>query len=445
MFENLSEKLNDTFKKLSGRGRLTEQHLDEGLKEVRRALLEADVHFSVVREFLENVRSRSLNTEVLQSLSPTQQIIKIVNEELTQILGGDTKSLTAGSRETGNPNVIMIIGLQGAGKTTTAAKLALHLKKQNMNTMLVAVDLQRPAAIEQLVTLGNQIETPVYEEGVKSTPLATATNALTHARDNDVDWLIIDTAGRLTIDADLMNELHEIQTETNPIEILLVVDAMTGQDSLRTAEEFNAIVPVTGLILSKMDGDARGGAALSITSITNIPIKFMGVGEKLDGLEQYHPERLASRILGMGDVLTLIEKAEETLDENKAAELQKKMQRAEFNLEDFLEQMQQMKKMGPMSQIIDMVPGLSNLSKQMPQQAFDENQLNKTEAIIRGMTPIERQKPDIIGGSRRKRIANGSGVAPSDVNALINQFKKSQKLMKQLASGKRFDPKTLFK
>ena len=445
MFENLSEKLNDTFKKLSGRGRLTEQHLDEGLKEVRRALLEADVHFSVVRDFLENVRSRSLNTEVLQSLSPTQQIIKIVDEELTQILGGDTKALAVASTQANHTNVIMIIGLQGAGKTTTAAKLALHLKKQNLQTMLAAVDLQRPAAIEQLVTLGNEIQIPVYKEGVKSTPLITAKNALNHARDNDVDCLIIDTAGRLTIDEALMDELLEIQKEANPIEILLVIDAMTGQDSLRTAEEFNAIVPVTGLILSKMDGDARGGAALSITSITNIPIKFMGVGEKLDGLEQYHPERLASRILGMGDVLTLIEKAEETIDENKAAELQKKMQRAEFNLEDFLEQMQQMKKMGPLSQIVDMVPGLSNLSKQMPQEAFDENQLNKTEAIIQGMTPTERQKPDIIGGSRRKRIANGSGVSPSDVNALINQFKKSQKLMKQLASGKRVDPKTLFR
>ena len=445
MFENLSEKLNDTFKKLSGRGRLTEQHLDEGLKEVRRALLEADVHFSVVRDFLENVRSRSLNTEVLQSLSPTQQIIKIVDEELTQILGGDTKALAVASTQANHTNVIMIIGLQGAGKTTTAAKLALHLKKQNLQTMLAAVDLQRPAAIEQLVTLGNEIQIPVYKEGVKSTPLITAKNALNHARDNDVDCLIIDTAGRLTIDEALMDELLEIQKEANPIEILLVIDAMTGQDSLRTAEEFNAIVPVTGLILSKMDGDARGGAALSITSITNIPIKFMGVGEKLDGLEQYHPERLASRILGMGDVLTLIEKAEEAIDENKAAELQKKMQRAEFNLEDFLEQMQQMKKMGPLSQIVDMVPGLSNLSKQMPQEAFDENQLNKTEAIIQGMTPTERQKPDIIGGSRRKRIANGSGVSPSDVNALINQFKKSQKLMKQLASGKRVDPKTLFR
>ncbi|MQG20679.1 MAG: signal recognition particle protein [SAR202 cluster bacterium] len=445
MFENISEKLNATFKKLSGRGRLTEQHLDEGLKEVRRALLEADVHFSVVRDFLENVRSRSLNTEVLQSLSPTQQIIKIVDEELTQILGGDTKALAVASTQANHTNVIMIIGLQGAGKTTTAAKLALHLKKQNLQTMLAAVDLQRPAAIEQLVTLGNEIQIPVYKEGVKSTPLITAKNALNHARDNDVDCLIIDTAGRLTIDEALMDELLEIQKEANPIEILLVIDAMTGQDSLRTAEEFNAIVPVTGLILSKMDGDARGGAALSITSITNIPIKFMGVGEKLDGLEQYHPERLASRILGMGDVLTLIEKAEETIDENKAAELQKKMQRAEFNLEDFLEQMQQMKKMGPLSQIVDMVPGLSNLSKQMPQEAFDENQLNKTEAIIQGMTPTERQKPDIIGGSRRKRIANGSGVSPSDVNALINQFKKSQKLMKQLASGKRVDPKTLFR
>ena len=442
MFESLSEKLTGVFRKLSNQGRLTEEHIDEALKEVRRALLAADVHFSVVRDFQESVRERAIDSEVLQSLTPAQQIIKIVNEELTTILGGTEKPLASQGR---SPDVILMVGLQGSGKTTTAAKLAAQLKKQGRTAMIAAADLQRPAAVQQLTTLGKQLDIPVYEEGTTSNPVTVAKNALKQARQQGIGWLIVDTAGRLHIDDDLMDELEEIKEAVDPGEVLLVVDAMTGQDALRTAEEFGDAVKITGLILTKMDGDARGGAALSITSVTGIPIKFMGTGEKLDALEPYHPDRLASRILGMGDMLTLIEKAQETFDQDRAAELQKKMQRSTFNLEDFLEQMQAMKNMGSMSQIMEMIPGLSQMSKKLPNEALDEKQFGRTEAIIRSMTPQERNRPDMISGSRRRRIARGSGVTPAEVNGLLNQFKQSQKLMKQIASGKRFNPMSMFK
>ncbi len=433
MFEVLSEKLSAVFRLLGSRGKLTEKDIDEALRQVRLALLEADVNFKVVKDFTTRVRERSVGKEVMESLSPAQQVIKIVNEELIKTLGdGASSKLVAVSQP---PAVIMMVGLQGSGKTTTAAKLALLLKHNGQKPLLVAADNRRPAAIEQLVVLGKQLDIPVYSEDPKTPSRDICAHALSEAKRIAATHVIIDTAGRLHIDEELMEELAQIKRVVRPDEVLLVVDAMTGQDAVRVAEEFHAKVNLTGLIMTKMDGDARGGAALSVRWVSGVPIKFIGVGEKADAFEPFYPDRLASRILGMGDVLTFIEKAEKTLDEKKALELQKKIQKSGFNLEDFLDQLKTIRKMGPIAQIAEMLPGFSRLASKLPDGA-QEAQLKKVESIILSMTPRERQNPSIIGGSRRKRIARGSGTATHDVNQLLTQFTQMQKLVKMGASGK---------
>ncbi len=433
MFEVLSEKLGNVFRRLGNRGKLTEKDIEEALREVRLALLEADVNFKVVKDFTTRVKERSVGKEVMESLTPAQQIIKIVNEELIATLGEEESSkLTASSQP---PTVIMMVGLQGSGKTTTAAKLAYQLKHSGQTPLLVAADNRRPAAIEQLVTLGQQLDVAVYSEDPKESSKDISNHAMSQAKKIAATHIIIDTAGRLHIDEELMAELVQVKKVVKPHEVILVVDAMTGQDAVKVAEEFNAKVDITGLILTKMDGDARGGAALSIRWITGVPIKYIGIGEKVDALEVYHPDRLASRILGMGDVLTFIEKAEKTLDEEKALELQKKVRTATFNLEDFMEQLKAIKKMGPIAQLADMLPGMSKIASKLPDGAQEE-QLKKVEAIVLSMTPEERQNPSIIGGSRRRRIANGSGTHTSDINKLLSQFQQMQKLMKMGAKGK---------
>ncbi|MFC1911617.1 signal recognition particle protein [Chloroflexota bacterium] len=432
MFEVLSEKLSKVFRLLSSKGKLGEKDIDEGLRQVRLALLEADVNFKVVKDFVARVRERSLGSEVQQSLTPAQQIIKIVNEELITTLGGEQSRLTAISQP---PSVVMLVGLQGSGKTTTAAKLALHLKHSGQKPLLVAADTRRPAAIEQLVVLGKQLDIPVYREDAVVSSKDICKHALTEARASAVNWVIVDTAGRLHIDGEMMAELVQIEKELKPAEVLLVVDAMTGQDAVRVAEEFHARVALTGLILTKIDGDARGGAALSIRWVSGVPIKFIGIGEKADALEPFYPDRLASRILGMGDVLTFIEKAEATFDEQRAKELKKKVQTASFDLSDFLSQLSAVKNMGPISQLVEMVPGMSKLAGRLP-EGTEEKQLQKIEAIILSMTPEERKNPSLIGGSRRRRIARGSGTSAQDVNQLLNQFHQMQKLMKMGVKGK---------
>jgi len=432
MFEILSDKLSSVFRKLSSRGRLSEKDIDEGLREIRLALLEADVNFKVVKDFTARVRERSLNAEVLQSLTPAQQIIKIVNEELIGILGGGQSHLAASVHP---PSVIMLVGLQGSGKTTTAAKLALHLKRSGQRPLLVAADNRRPAAIEQLVTLGKQLDIPVYSETPSTKSKDICAHALTKAKDLATNWVIVDTAGRLHIDEAMMAELAQVKRELQPIEVLLVVDAMTGQDAVQAAEEFHSRVSLTGLILTKMDGDARGGAALSIRWVSGIPIKFIGIGEKVDAFEPFHPDRLASRILGMGDILTFIEKAEATFDQQQAKELERKVRTATFDLDDFLSQLRMVKKMGPVAQLVEMLPGLPQLAKQLPEGA-QEAQLKKIEAMILSMTPEERHNPSIIDGSRRRRIVQGSGTKPQDINQLLNQFRQMQKLMKMGIKGK---------
>ena len=433
MFEVLSEKLGDVFRLLSNRGKLTEKDIDEAMRQVRLALLEADVNFKVVKDFTTRVKERSLGAEVLESITPAQQIIKIVNEELITTLGdGEGSQLTQASRL---PSVIMMVGLQGSGKTTTAAKLALHLKHTGQKPLLVAADNRRLAAIEQMVTLGKQLDVPVYSEDPKTASKDICAHAMSHAKKLATTHVIVDTAGRLHIDNEMMAELEQVKKVLKPDEVLLVVDAMTGQDAVRAAEDFHTRVSLTGLILTKMDGDARGGAALSIRWVSGVPIKFIGIGEKTDAFEPYYPDRLASRILGMGDVLTFIEKAEKTLDEKKAQELQRKVKTASFNLEDFLEQLKAIKKMGPIAQLAEMLPGMSKIASRLPDGA-QEAQLQKVEAIVLSMTPQERQNPGIIGGSRRRRIANGSGTRTHDVNQLLNQFQQMQKFMKMGAKGK---------
>ena len=433
MFEVLSEKLNGVFRRLGNRGRLTEKDVDEALREIRLALLEADVNFRVARDFVATIRERALDSQVLKSLSPGQQVIKIVHEELTTVLGGEAQKLSAGPK---TPSVAMLVGLQGSGKTTTAAKLAFHLKRSGQRALLIASDLRRPAAIEQLVTLGKQLDIPVYQERTSSTAVKVARNGVKKARELGVAWAILDTGGRLHIDDELMNELEETRSAVSPVETLLVVDAMTGQDAVQFAQEFHQRVELTGLILAKLDGDARGGAALSITSVTGVPIKFIGIGEKADALELFYPDRLASRILGMGDVLSLVEKAQANIDQEQAREIERKLRKATFDLEDFLDQLQQLKKMGPISQILEMIPGFSAMKSRIPAQDLDESHLKRVESVIYSMTPKERHQPDIINGSRRRRIAKGSGTTPQDVNQLLNQFKQMQKMMKQVASGK---------
>jgi signal recognition particle subunit SRP54 len=433
MFEVLSEKLNAVFRLLGNRGKLTEKDIDEALRQVRLALLEADVNFKVVKDFTTRVRERSIGKEVMESLTPAQQIIKIVNEELIKTLGdGQGSRLVQASQP---PSVIMMVGLQGSGKTTTAAKLALHLKHTGHKPLLVAADNRRPAAIEQLVILGRQLDVPVFNEDPKTASKDICVHAMSEAKKMAATHVIIDTAGRLHIDEEMMTELEQVKKVLKPDEVLLVVDAMTGQDAVRVAEEFHAKVNLTGLIMTKMDGDARGGAALSIRWVSGVPIKFIGIGEKVDAFEPFYPDRLASRILGMGDVLTFIEKAEKTIDEKKALELQKKIKTAGFNLEDFLEQLKAIKKMGPLAQLAEMLPGVSKIASRLPDGA-QEAQLKKVEAIVLSMTPQERQNPSIIGGSRRKRIARGSGTGTHDVNQLLNQFQQMQKLMKMGMSGK---------
>lgn len=432
MFDTLTEKLSEVFRKLGGKGKLTEKDVDEALRQVRMALLEADVNLKVVKEFTARVKERCNVGEVLQALSPVQHVVKIVNEELVTILGGSQSHLVPAGHP---PSRLMLVGLQGGGKTTTAAKLALHLRRAGQQPLLVAADTRRPAAIDQLKVLGKQLNIPVHAEDPKIPPAVICSNALKTARDLASSWVIVDTQGRLHIDEVLMGEMEDVKKALQPTEVLLVVDAMTGQEAVRVAEAFNARVGLTGLILTKMDGDARGGAALSIKSVTGVPIKFIGTGEKVEAMEPFYPDRLASRILGMGDMLTLIEKAEQVIDEKKAKEMEKKIRTATFNLEDFLEQIQQVKKMGTLTQLLDMVPGLSSLSKKIP-QGVDDNQVKKVEAIVYSMTSEERQHPDIIDGSRRRRIAKGSGTSAQDVNQLLNQFRQAQKLMKQLDSSK---------
>ncbi|MDE0822691.1 MAG: signal recognition particle protein [Dehalococcoidia bacterium] len=434
MFENLTDKLTGILNKLTSKGRLTEADVDEALSLVRRSLLEADVNFRVARDFVAAVKERSMGSDILESLSPGQQVIKIVQEELTNLLSGGDNSLTLSSQAV---TTIMLVGLQGSGKTTTAAKLALHLRQQGHKTLLIAADLRRPAAIQQLETLGKQLDIPVYSEDPKSTTVVkVAKNGLEKARQLGVNWAIVDTGGRLQIDEELMKELGDVKKEIKPDEVLLVVDAMTGQEAVNAAEGFHAQVDLTGLIMSKMDGDARGGAALSITRVTGVPIKFMGVGERPDGLEAFHPDRLASRILAMGDILTLIEKAQGAVDEKQAVEMEKKFRQANFDLEDFLTQLQSVRKMGSLSSIMEMIPGMGKLSKKMPAGDLDDGRIDRIEAIIRSMTKAERQRPEILNGSRRRRISKGSGTTPADVNQLLNQFKQTQKLMKQMSKSR---------
>ena len=431
MFENLTERLTGVFNRLSRKGRLTDKDIDEALTLVRRSLLEADVNFRVARDFVARVKERAQGAEVLESLTPGQQVVKIVHDELTELLSGGSHTLTLSSQPV---SALMLVGLQGSGKTTTAAKLALEQRKQGHRSLLIAADLRRPAAIQQLETLGRQLDIPVYSENPQeSNAVRVARNGLNRAAELGVNWAIIDTGGRLQIDDDLMAELAQIRQAVNPHETLLVVDAMTGQEAVNTAEGFHQQVGLTGLIMSKMDGDARGGAALSITRVTGVPIKYMGIGERPDGLESFHPDRLASRILAMGDVLTLIERAQEAVDEKKAKEMERKFRQASFDLNDFLDQLQSVKKMGSLDQIMDLIPGIGQGgARRMFAGDLDDARLRRIEAIIRSMTPEERQRPEIINGSRRRRISRGSGTTPQDINQLLNQFKQTQKLVKQM-------------
>jgi signal recognition particle subunit SRP54 len=399
---------------------------------VRLALLEADVNFKVVKEFVGKVRERAVGTEVLESLTSAQQIIKIVNEELVNILGGGQSKLTPAGHP---PSIIMLVGLQGSGKTTTAAKLALNLKHSGQTALLVAADTRRPAAIEQLITLGKQLDIPVYSEDPSIPVKDICAHAVATAKQMAITWVILDTAGRLHIDDELMAELTQVKNTLSPSEILLVVDSMTGQDAVRVAEEFNAKVNLTGLVLTKLDGDARGGAALSIRWVAHVPIKYIGVGEKADQFEPFYPDRLASRILGMGDMLTFIEKAEKAFDQKKADELQKKMEKATYDLEDFLGNLKEVRKMGSLAQMASMIPGLSRVASKINEDE-QEKQLKKVEAIILSMTPMERHNPNLIDGSRRRRIARGSGTQTQDINQLLNQFRQMQKLMKMGMRGK---------
>jgi signal recognition particle subunit SRP54 len=431
MFEGLTQKFQQIFDRLGRRGVLTEADVDAALREIRLALLEADVHYTVVRDFLARVRERAVGAEVLRSLTPAQQVIKIVYEELVKTLGSPAPLHLTGSP----PHGVMLVGLQGSGKTTTAAKLALRMRKAGQRPLLVAADVYRPAAIDQLEILGKQLNIPVYREGPEADPVDIARRALRFARDHGHTLVILDTAGRLHIDEEMMAELEAIRAAIRPEEILLVVDAMTGQDAVRAAEAFHRRLSLTGLILTKLDGDARGGAAISIRAVTGVPIKFIGVGEKPDQLEPFQPERLASRILGMGDVLTLIERAQEAVEAEKAAEMARKLSRAEFTLEDFREQLRMLRKMGPLSQLLEMLPGYSQMARMLSPEEADR-QFKRIEAIINSMTPEERRNPEILNASRKRRIARGSGTTVQEVNQLLNEFRQLQRLMKQMKAGR---------
>ncbi|PKB80911.1 MAG: signal recognition particle protein [SAR202 cluster bacterium Io17-Chloro-G9] len=434
MFDNLTNRLTGIFQRLNSKGRLTEKDIDEALSQVRRSLLEADVNFRVARDFVATIKERSLGNDVMESLTPGQQVVKIVHEELTTLLSGGDHALRPSSQAT---TALMLVGLQGSGKTTTAAKLALNLRRQGHRSLLVAADLRRPAAIQQLETLGNQLDIPVYsEDPASSTVVQVANNGLQRAQQLGVNWAIIDTGGRLHIDDELMEELQAVKDAVSPHEILLVVDAMTGQDAVNAAEEFHQRVNLTGLVLSKLDGDARGGAALSVTKVTGVPIKFVGVGERPDALEQFHPDRMASRILAMGDVLSLIEKAQEAVDEDQAKEMERKFRQATFDLEDFLQQIQSVKKMGSLTDILGMIPGMGQLANRLPAGELEDGQIQKVEAMIRSMTTEERHHPELLNGSRRRRIAQGSGTTAQDINQLLKQFQQTQKMMKQLSRSR---------
>ena len=433
LFGSLGEKLQNTFNKLRGKGKLTEADINEAMREIRMALLEADVNFKVVKSFVASVKERSLGSEVLESLTPGQQVIKIVNEELIALLGSEESKINIAAKP---PTVIMMVGLQGAGKTTTAGKVANLFKAQGRRPLLVACDLQRPAAIKQLQVVGEGVDVPVFAKDIQSTPLAVAKEALAHAQANGNNIVILDTAGRLHINEDLMAELSAIKEATGPHEILLVLDAMTGQDAVKVAESFHETLGVTGLILTKLDGDTRGGAALSVKAVTGCPIKYVGMGEKTDALEVFHPDRMASRILGMGDMLTLIEKAQTVYDEKQAKEMEERIMKSAFTLEDFYEQMQGMKKMGSMQELLNMLPGVG-VNKALKNLEIDEQQMKKTEAIIQSMTPEERRNTGILSGSRKKRIAAGSGTTVQDVNRLLKQFEQSKQLLKQMSGGRR--------
>jgi len=431
MFDNLSDKLNTVFKKLKGHGKLTEKNITDGLKEVRMALLEADVHYKVVKTFVAGIKERALGQEVMSSLTPGQQVIKIVNEELTALMGGEHQDLAlSGTR----PVSIMLVGLQGSGKTTTAGKLAVYLRKNGHKPYLVPVDIYRPAAIDQLKKLGDQLEVPVFPSDTGMDPVDICQKARVAAQQEGCDTLLLDTAGRLHIDEALMGELKSIKAAVEPADILLVADAMTGQDAFNIAKSFDDELDIGGVVLTKMDGDARGGAAISIKSVTQKPIKFVGVGEKLSELEPFHPERMASRILGMGDVLTMIEKAQSVMDEKKAAELEKKLRKSQFTLEDFRDQMVQIRKMGSFSDLINMIPGMGNM-KQLKNLQVDDSEFVRIEAIINSMTPHERRQHAIINGSRRKRIAKGSGTRVQDVNKLLKSYAQILKMMKKINKG----------
>ncbi len=426
VFESLSEKLQNALGKLKGKGKISEKDLDLAMREVRLALLEADVNFKVVKDFIKIVKERAIGTEVMQSLTPGQQVIKIVNDELTKLMGEKEVKLNFSSQP---PTVILMCGLQGAGKTTTTGKLAYNLKKQNKRPLLVACDVYRPAAIKQLEVVGERVGVPVFTMGDKVNPVDIAKAAIEHGKKHGNDVIIVDTAGRLHIDEELMKEIINIHDAVNPNEVLLVLDAMTGQDAVNVAQSFNDMLGVTGVILTKLDGDARGGAALSIRAVTNKPIKFVGMGEKLDQLEPFYPDRMSSRILGMGDVLSLIEKAQANIDEKKALELEKKIRTAQFTFDDFLDQLEQMKNMGPIDQILGMMPGVN--AKALKGIDVNDKDLSRIEAVIKSMTKKERENPDIIDSSRRKRIALGSGTNVQEVNKLLKQFKETKKMMKK--------------
>ncbi|PZC42333.1 MAG: signal recognition particle subunit SRP54 [Chloroflexi bacterium] len=431
MFETLTDRLTSVIKSISNKGHLTEKDIDAALKEVRRALLEADVNFKVARSFVASVKEQVMGEEILSSITAGQHVVKVTSDELIKTLGGDSVELNKKEKH----NTVLMVGLNGSGKTTTSAKLAKHLKDSGQSVGLVGADVHRPAAIQQLSVLADQVGVSLYEAGTEVSAAKVSVDGYEAGKNRNFDWTIIDTAGRFQVDSELMDELEEIKKSINPTEVLLVVDAMTGQESVNVAQDFHDRIGLTGLVLTKMDGDARGGAALSITSVTGIPVKYIGVGERIDALEKFHPDRLASRILGMGDILTLAEKAQATFDQDQMADLERKIKQETFDLEDFLNQMQAVKKMGSMGQILEMLPGFSTMKGKVNTEDLDDNHLVKAESIIYSMTPEERSKPEMIGGSRRRRIAKGSGTFPQDVNQLLNQFKQVKKMMKEMSSS----------
>lgn len=431
MFESLGNRLQDVFENLKRRGKLSEADVDEAMREVRLALLEADVNFKVVKDFIKRVRERAVGQEVMKSLTPGQQVVKIVHDELIETLG-EPGRLNLGMQ---SPAIIMLVGLQGAGKTTMAGKLALHLRRQGRRPFLVAADVYRPAAIDQLHTLGRQLDIPVYDEGPDGDPVSICANGVKEAQSKGFTTVILDTAGRLNIDEMMMGEIKGIKEAVSPIETLLVADAMTGQEAVRVARDFNEAVNITGLIMTKVDGDARGGAAISMRAVTNVPIKFLGTGEKLSAIEIFHPDRLTNRILGMGDMMTLIEKAQSEMDQQEMQKAGKRMMEGQFDLEDFLSAMQQMKRMGPIGKLMDMIPGMSQMTKDVDMTDAEQD-LKRIEAMIYSMTPYERQNPKVLKASRKRRIAKGSGTTVQEVNMLLKQFRDMQTMMKKLRSGR---------